>query len=54
MDEPEAPDLLALAILAILTSADRPLTAEEVAAELGRLALEGHRIALGAAGERGH
>jgi hypothetical protein len=33
---------------------ETPMTAEEIADELVRLALEGQRIALGGARERGH
>jgi hypothetical protein len=53
VDKPDAIDPLQAAILAIMASCDRPLTLEEIAAELGRLAIEGQRIALGER-ERGH
>jgi repressor of nif and glnA expression len=36
MDEPDAPDVLRMAILQIMAEADRPLSAEEIAAELAR------------------
>jgi len=50
----ESPELLRIAILAILANADRPLSAEEIAQELARLALEGRRVPLGGVRERGH
>jgi len=53
VDKPPSIDPLQAAILAIMASTDRPLTLEEIAAELGRLGLEGQRIALGGR-ERGH
>ena len=53
MDKPPSIDPLQAAILAIMASTDRPLSLEEIAAELGRLGLEGQRLALGGR-ERGH
>jgi hypothetical protein len=49
-----APDALRLAILAVLAARETPMTPKEIADELARLALEGQRIALGGAPERGH
>jgi len=53
VETPPSLDPLQVAILAIMASSDRPLTLEEIAAELGRLALEGAQLALGVR-ERGH
>ena len=49
-----APDALRLAILAVLAARETPMTAQEIADELARLALEGQRLALSSGRERGH
>jgi DNA-binding PadR family transcriptional regulator len=48
-----APDVLRLAILAVLAARETPMTAREIADELARL-LEGQWRALGGGRERGH
>ena len=50
-DRDDAPDLLRMAILAILAS-HGPMSAEEIVEELARLALEGQWLALSSERER--
>jgi hypothetical protein len=50
----DANDTLRLAILTVLATREMPMTAQEIADELARLALEGQRLALSSGRERGH
>ena len=50
----DANDALRLAILAVLATREMPMTAEEIADEIARLALEGQQIALSSGRDRGH